>query len=274
MHAFLNDKFVDLKDVTLHVSDLAIQRGFGVFDFLKVEGSHPYFIDQYLNRFYNSAKAVNLTVPLSNSELKSVIAELISRNDLDLSGVKMILTGGYSSDGYTPTTPNLIITQQPLSLPPQGLYDKGVDIITFPYVREIPHAKTINYTMGIWLQKKLREVAAYDVLYYTSESVSEFPRSNFFLVTKEGVVVTPHRNVLHGVTRQNLISLAGKKYPVEERDVKLEEVFDAAEAFITSTTKRLLPIISVDGKTIGTGKPGAIFTSLLEDLVRLEGQFV
>jgi branched-chain amino acid aminotransferase len=270
MFAFVDSEIVPLKKAFLHVSDLSIQRGYGVFDFFKIYEGHAYFLNEYLDRFFQSASILRLPVPLEREKLIHTIYYLIERNNLKESGMKMILTGGYSQDGYQPHHPNLIITQQALSLPQQEQLETGVSIITHEYVREIPGAKTINYTMGIWLAEKVKDYNAYDVLYHKDGLVSEFPRSNFFMVDSDNTVITPQKNILEGVTRKNILVLASKRYKVEERDVTLSEVFHAKEAFITSTTKRIVPIVTVDGKPIGNEKPGEVSRDLCNMLIELE----
>jgi branched-chain amino acid aminotransferase len=164
MYAFVNSEIVPLEKAFLHVSDLSIQRGYGIFDFFKISEQHAYFLNDYLDRFYQSASILRLPVPLEREKLIDTIYALIEKNNVRESGMKMILTGGYSPDGYQPHHPNLIITQQALSLPQQDQLDTGVSIITNEYVREIPGVKTINYTMGIWLAEKVKNYNAYDVL--------------------------------------------------------------------------------------------------------------
>lgn len=111
MYSFFNNEFLPIEKNLIHVSDLATQRGYGIFDFFKVVNGKPLFIEDYLTRFYKSAEVMSLTVSLSREELKKIIAELIQKNDVADAGIKMILTGGYSPDGYEIAKPNLIITQ-------------------------------------------------------------------------------------------------------------------------------------------------------------------
>ncbi|WP_207434727.1 aminotransferase class IV [Sabulibacter ruber] len=269
-YAYLIDDFLPLESAFLHISDLSIQRGYGVFDFFKVRENQPLFLDQYLNRFYGSALMMDLPVPLSEERMKSVLEQLIQMNNLPESGIKMILTGGYSPNGYELAEPNLIITQQELTLPSPEQIETGIRIITHEYVRELPRAKTINYSMGIRLMQQVKAQKADDVLYHKDGIVTEFPRSNFFLVTQDEVVVTPAKDILHGITRSNVLHLAGKHYKAEERDVTLQDIAQAKEAFMTSTTKRILPIVEVNGEPVGTGKPGPVTLHLLQELLALE----
>ena len=270
MYTYLHNEIVPAEKAFLHVRDLSIQRGYGVFDFFKIKDGHPFFLNDYLERFYNSAKIMHLTVPYSPEELKSIIYQLIQKNNIEESGIKIILTGGYSEDGYQPAEPNLILTQHPLTLPAKEQIEKGVKIIAHDYVRDLPAAKTINYSMGIWLINQVKIQQAYDVLYYQNNIVSEFPRCNFFIVKKDNTVVTPVDRVLRGITRKNILKLAAHRYKAEEGIITLDDIREAKEAFLTSTTKRIVPIVQINNTLINDGKPGAVSLSLLEDLITLE----
>ena len=268
--AFINGQFIEEQKACLHISDLAIQRGYGVFDYCRTNNNIPVYIDDHIDRFIHSATIMHLALPTSKEELVTHIDQIIKKNKIPQSGIRMLLTGGYSPDSYELIQPNLIILQHPLLLPPAGNFDKGIKVITHEYVREFPQAKTINYSMGIWLQRKIKEMDAVDVLYHKQGDVSEFPRSNFFIVTKEDVVVTPEKNILSGITRKKILDLASKSFAVEERIVTLNDVKIAREAFMTSTTKRILPIVQVDNAIIGDGKPGDIANFLDQQLESTE----
>ncbi|QDA60574.1 aminotransferase class IV [Hymenobacter jejuensis] len=270
LFAYVRGEIVPLDRAFLHVSDLAIQRGYGVFDFFKVVDGQPLFLEQHLDRFEASAQQMELAVPLSRAALESAIRELITRHDLPVSGVKVLLTGGYSTDGYTPAEANLVMLQQPFAFPTPAQVAQGISIISHDYVREMPPVKTINYTMGIRLIKELKAHGADDVLYHKNGLVTEFPRSNFFIVKHDNTVVTPAQDVLWGITRQNLLGLSGTPYRIMEAPVNLQDVREAKEAFLTSTTKRVLPVVQLDGAPIGSGKPGAVTLALLDALVELE----
>lgn len=273
MQAYLNNTFIPLEQAALHVSDLAIQRGYGIFDFFRVRDFVPLYLEDYLDRFYRSTSMMGLQGTMERDALRAVIHELIQRNGMPDAGMKMIFTGGYSPDAYQPVKGNFLISQHALVLPTAEQVDKGIKIITYPYRRDIPEVKTINYIMGVWLQKNVKEAGAADVLYHRDGEVSEFPRCNFFLVTREGVLVTPSKHILHGITRMKVLKLAHGMMRVEERSVTLDDLARAQEAFLTSTTKKILPIVQIDSKPVGDGKPGPVARKLyqaLEDLERVE----
>lgn len=272
MYAYLNDTFVPEEKAVLHISDLAIQRGYGIFDFFRVMNNYPLFIEDYLERLYTSAEEMHLNIPYSPGQLRDIIFEMIRKNNMPMSGIKVILTGGYSPDGYElPGKPNLILSQKAMNFPLAEFPTEGIKIITHEYVRDKPHVKTINYTVGIWIQSKVVQEKASDVLYHDQGVVSEFPRCNFFMVTDDQVVKTPGENILPGVTRKHVLELASKKYKVDVGTVTIEEVFRAREAFLTSTSKRIVPITQIGDKAIGDGKPGLVSRELYEALVTLEG---
>jgi D-alanine transaminase/branched-chain amino acid aminotransferase len=272
MYSFFNDEFVPAEKTLIHVSDLATQRGYGIFDFFKLVNDRLLFIDDYFDRFYRSAEIMRLPISFSREELKKIILELIQKNGVANCGIKMILTGGYSPDGYEIASPNLIITQHGLTMPGAPVLEKGIKIITHEYVRDIPHVKTINYIMGIWLQKKIKDEQATDVLYHMDGLVSEFPRCNVFIVTSDDTVITPGDRVLHGITRKNILDLNGNGFQVREGNVTREEVYQAKEVFLTSTTKRIIPIVQVDDTIISDGKPGKVSLKILEAIVKQETQ--
>lgn len=270
MEIFINNEFVDADRARIHVSDLAIQRGYGIFDFLRVRNGVPLYLNGYLDRFIRSAEIMRLQGIPDRETLRSVIGELVSRNAIPDSGIKMILTGGYSPDAYELVKGNLIISQQPLSFAPSSQGQQGIKIITHSYRREIPEVKTINYIMGVWLQSKVKESKAADVLYHMGNEVTEFPRCNFFLVTKDNEVVTPGKQILNGITRMNVLRKAAEKFKTLERTVTLDDVRSAKEAFLTSTTKGIVPIVMVDDHMVGNGRPGEVSLELQRSLAVLE----
>lgn len=267
---FINGEFIEEKDARLHISDLSIQRGYGVFDYCRTNDHVPIHLEDHIARFTRSAEIMHLELPLPGEELISAIHDLIHKNNIATSGIRMLLTGGYSPDSYEIVQPNLIIVQHPLTLRTGNVFEKGIKVITHEYVRDFPGAKTINYSMGIWLQQKIREHNAADVLYHMQGEVSEFPRANFFIVTRDNIVVTPKANILEGVTRKKILELSPKGLRIEEGTVTLNDIRSAKEAFMTSTTKRILPIVQVDNFTIGNGVPGEVTTFLDQALIKNE----
>lgn len=274
MISFVNNEFAAFENATLQVGDLAFQRGYAAFDYLRVKNNCPLFLEDYLDRFFNSAGFMHLHPVHSREEVKEVIFELIGKNKLPESGIRMILTGGYSPDHYNPVSGNLVILQEELHLPSPETFAAGVKVITHEYQRDLPNVKSINYYMGIWLQPKMKELNAADVLYHQKGIISELPRANIMMVTNDEKIITPSKDILYGITRMKLLELAAGRFSVEEREVTKDELYNAAELFMTSTTKRILPISQLDDAVIGNGKAGPVTSLLNKAFIAIEDAFI
>ncbi|ANH79603.1 amino acid aminotransferase [Niabella ginsenosidivorans] len=272
---FVNDAYYEEEKAVLKTGDLALQRGYAVFDYFRTSDSQPLFPDDYLDRFFNSASRLFITIPQTREQIKNAIDSLIEKNQIaGDSGIRMLATGGYSPDSYTPVRGNLIIQQHPVALPGKEKFEQGMKIVTHEYMRDFPEVKSINYLMGIWLQQQLKEKEADDVVYFRNNIISEFPRANIFIVTRDGKLATPAQHILHGITRKKVLQLAHEMLPVEKRDISVNELKNAAEVFMTSTTKRLLPVIAIDGNPVGNGKPGKVTRQLYEQFMAMELQYL
>lgn len=271
--AFVNDGFVPLTVATLPINDLGIQRGYGVFDFFRAKGRVPLFLQAHLDRLYLSMDVMRLSIPYSRSQLEGLIASLLEKNALPHSGVRITITGGTSGNGYSIATPNIAIVQQPIPPPPHVVSTEPYRLVTYHHQRQLPQVKTTDYLMAIWLQPYMQELGADDVLYHTNDMVTECPRSNFFLVTENGRLLTPNANILKGVTRAHILQLAQQELhlEVEERSVTLADIAKAREAFISSTTKRIIPVTTVNEKQFGTYAADAVCAQLFNALKALEG---
>jgi len=271
---FINNDFVEEGKPVLQAGDMAVQRGYGVFDFFRTRNNKPLFLDDYLDRFFNSAKEMFIIIPLGREDLKENIYRLMAMNNMRESGIRITVTGGYSADSYSVAEGNIIIQQQPLIQPSEEKFLNGVKIITYPYLRDLPHIKSINYLMGVWLQKHLKEKQLDDVLYFQNDIITEFPRSNVFIVTQDRELVTPAHNVLAGITRKKILQLAPDIILTSTRDVLTDELKNATEVFMASTTRRILPVTEIDGEKVGDGKPGSITTRLYKRLLELEESYL
>jgi len=269
--SYINGNYVEIEQASIPINDLGIQRGYGVFDFLRVAGDKPLFIDDHLDRFYVSAEVMRLNIEQERAELKSIIQQLINTNDLNHSGIRLILTGGASDDGYKINEPRLSIIQQSLKPPPDKLPETGIRLVSNEYQRQLPHIKTTDYLMAIWLQPWMKENNADDILYHTNELITECPRSNFFIINKKHVLITPKEKILHGITRKKIIAIAKKLgIEVQEKDIQLSEISEIKEAFITSSTKRMLPVSKIDDYILDELYTSGIMQSIWQHLMELE----
>lgn len=271
MWTFVNDKFVSLEKASLPVTDLALQRGYAAFDYFRTVNKVPLFIDEHLERLKKSAAALRLTINADNNWWKKITRELIEKNNIiPSSGIRINITGGSSPDSYHPVTPHIVITEHPLKMPDTDLFNRGLKLITHEYLRDLPSVKSINYLMAVWLQNQVKGAGADDVLYKKDDAISELPRANIFIVSENGEIITPAENILEGITRKKIIQSAVPSGPVLQKKVSVAALFQAREIFICSTTKRILPVVDIDGNTIGSGKPGPLTIAINNLFLQLE----
>jgi branched-chain amino acid aminotransferase len=257
--AFVNGDIVPIQKAKIGITDLGLLRGYGIFDFFRAIDGKTIYLAHHLDRFERSMRFMNMESPYSRAELKESILKIAELNHASLLGIKLIATGGYSSDGYTPTTPNILIMGKPFTIPP---FEKGLKLMLFDHVRDMAEVKTLNYSFPISQLIKLNAGGFDDVLYHRNDSVSESSRSNVFIV-KNGVLITPKSDILKGVTRNFLMQLATNVMPVEERDVTVAEVLNADEVFLSGSSKRVAPVLQVNEKRFESGR----FSRILYDLL-------
>ena len=268
LSVIINGKFLPADKGQILISDLAIQRGYGVFDFFKTINGVPVFLEDHLDRLYRSADRMRLDFGYDRDALKAMLYELMGMNNMPLSGVKITVTGGYAEDGYSLAKPNVLITQQPLLLY-NDANASPLKIVSYEHQRQMPHIKTIDYLMAIWLQPFIKLNQADDVLYHNNGVITECPRSNFFIVTDDDVLVTPLNYVLYGITRMQIIRHFKHLCTIEERNITLDEVYKAKEAFVSNSSKNILPVVKVDQHKIGTGEPGPLTMRIKKELLQL-----
>ena len=146
---------------------------------------------------------------------------------------------------------------------PALVYSRGVKLIMVEYQRELPHVKSINYMNSIRLEPFKRKKNAFDLLYHSENGVTECPRSNFF-VFQGDTLVTPSSLVLNGITRDIILKLASNHFPIEVKKIDLEELSSIDEAFVTSTSKCVVPVTKIDAHQVGNGKVGDRTRTLMQ----------
>ncbi|MEL7121541.1 MAG: aminotransferase class IV [Bacteroidota bacterium] len=252
----INGNLVPKEQAVLGVNDLGIIRGFGIFDYFLVHSKQPLFLDDYVARFFQSAEKVYLDLGINISQLKNRIYELIEANEMEEAGIRLVATGGYAADGYTPTQPHIMILQYPYSAPSPEKYEKGVKLLSMNFQREVPDVKTTNYANGIRMIPKLKEAGALEVLYHDGSFLRETVRANVFIITRDGRLITPSNKILYGITRKKVLEVSKDYFNIELREVALKELKQAKEVFITGSNKKVMPVVQVDDWVIGDGKPG------------------
>ncbi len=264
---YLNGQFLPSEETKIQVSDLGLLRGYGIFDFFRSINGKPIFLNDHLDRFENSAQILGLKIPDRREKLKEIINELIRLNPYRLLGIKMILTGGFSPDGYTPALEsNLIMIARPFIFKDPL---KAIKLMSLEYQREIPEVKTLNYTIPIKMLPSMHAIGASDFIYHYNGLITESSRSNIFIV-KNKKLFTPKSGFLAGVTRKHLIQACKGIIEVEERDITLKETLNADEVISTSSTQRVLAISQIDARVYNEGSIGPIAKKLQEILLQEE----
>jgi len=262
-YCYLNGDILPVKDAHIHISDLGLLRSYAVFDYFRTYKSKPFMLENHLERFRNSAQDLRLPLALSNEQISSIIDDLIQKSEIAEAGIRMVLTGGYSVDSMAVTEPNFMIIIEQLPFMPEEMYRDGVSLKTHEYLREIPAIKSTHYVNAIKLQPLKEKYGVFDLLYHFEDSVLESPRNNFFIF-KDRVLITPKDNVLKGVTRTKILDLAKGVFEVQERKLTMVELWEADEAFISGTTKRIIPVVRIDDQLVGDGKVGECTRKLIQ----------
>ena len=251
---YFNGDLVLYKDLNIHVSDLLFQRGYGVFDFFRTRNGNIPWLKDYMERLFNSLELSGIEVDLDREQFESVIDQLFQKNGLDNGAFKVFVSGGYSDNLELVTGPaNVMILNIPWERPPEETFEKGVHLISENFVRPNPEIKTLYYLNSLRLQKKIREYKAVDVMFHTHR-ISEASRANLFFVSR-GQVFTPASDILKGITRKRILSMFSE---ISVEDIEAGRLYDFDEMFLTSTSRDLTPVVSVEGKKIGKGTPGPV----------------
>jgi branched-chain amino acid aminotransferase len=255
---YVNGNFTPLEAAYLPVQDLAILRGYGVFDFLRTYNGKPFKLPEHLTRLARSASLIHLDLPKSLEEIERIVLETLARNTLPEANIRVVVTGGVSLDSVTPAEqPSLIVLITPLHEYPAEYYEQGVRVITVEMDRYIPWAKTINYIPAIIALKQARSAGAIEALYVNPQKqILEGTTSNFF-VFQGTQLITPKDNILPGVTRDVVLELAQGRFEIVQRPLTFADLAQAEEAFLTASNKEIMPVHHVDDVQIGPGKPGS-----------------
>jgi branched-subunit amino acid aminotransferase/4-amino-4-deoxychorismate lyase len=267
----LNGKIVPTTEAKIPVTDIGILRGYAIFDSIAAMNGKIIFFDEHYERFERSAGIMHLKIPSSKHKIEAMIYKLLRKNHYDSSRIKLVLTGGKLVGGldYDVRFANLFILAQKGILQKEKDYLKGMKLITYEHQREISAAKNNDYITAVNIQSLRRRAGAAEILYIFEGKVLEATTSNFFIV-KGDRLITPKEDVLLGIVRGKVIGLAKKFMKVEERTVNVSELRTADEAFITSTYKKVLPIIRINSLVIGSGKVGQKTKLLMEQYASLE----
>lgn len=254
---YIDGNFISSDEATIPLTDLAVLRGYAVFDFLRTYNGKPFHLEDHIKRLFNSAEMVGIEIPQTEEMVIDIVHELMKKNNSKEANVRLIVTGGDSSDSVTPDgTPRLIIMLSSIKKYPPVCYNEGVKIITYTIERSLPGVKSTNYITGIIAQEKARKEGGVEAIYVDKKgNVQEGTTSNIFMINGKKII-TPVANVLPGITRQIVIDLSKDKFEIEIRDIKKSEILKADEVFISSSNKEIVPVVKIDDKIISSGQVG------------------
>lgn len=266
INVFLNGRFFPFDEAALALNDLGVARGYGVFDVLRTYGPTPFRLRQHVERLLRSAQQIDLMLPWSADEIEKIVDQTLMYNgNLCNVTVRLIATGGVSANFITPQErPTLAVILAPVTSPNPALYTQGAALISVEMERFMPAVKSLNYITAIMAQKRARSAGVVEALYRDALGhVSECTTSNFFIF-RDNRLITPQVDILAGVTRGVVLELAEDLFEIETRFIAYEELALADEAFITSTTKEIMPVMRVDDIVIGDGMVGARTQRMME----------
>src|SRR3989344_4304677 len=264
---YLNGTILPVSEAKVGVYDIGLLRGFGVYEALRTINGVPFMLADHMGRFPRSTKALKLHIPESDEKIRTIIESLIKRNIPPGKDaiIRFILTGGQAIGGieYNPTTPTFYILAEELVPLSDEVFKNGCKLIVHEHQRLFPEFKTTNYVTAVLLQEERKRAGALEILYTYQGKVLEPATSNLFIV-KHGAIITAIDDVLAGITRKVTIDLAKKEFAVEEREVTVDEMYAADEAFLTSSFKDIVPVVEVGGKKIGAGVPSPVTKRIMQ----------
>lgn len=262
----INGEFVTSDQANISIHDLAIMRGYGVFDFLRTYNKIPFHLDDHIKRLERSASLLGLKIQTPTLEIKNLVTETLARNNHQESNIRIVVTGGISSDNLMPEGKNqLLIMVSELKKLPETFYLDGIAVITNHVDRFLPGAKTINYIPGILSLKEAKKRGAIESLYVDRQgNILEGTTSNFFAILGRTLVTPPESRILPGITRQVILRFAKSLSKMEVRDIHKDEIRLMDEAFITASNKEIIPVVSIDNIAIGNSDPGKVTQAIMK----------
>lgn len=268
-YCYFDGALLEESGVSVSMHNLGLQRGFGIFDLFRSENGEPVFMEDHLNRFMKSQDFMDLGVRIAKEEIREAVQGLQEWNGYASSTFRLtLLADGNELDEVLRPLFYIINTHMSAHANPEEC-----SVITHEYVREYPEIKNTNYFTSALLHRRKKKSGAIDVLYHKDGLISEASRSNVFMV-KDGVMKTPKKNILKGVTRKQILSFAPDVLPTETTSISLDEFKAADEAFLCSTLKEIIPITAVDGSRIGGGNVGPVTRKMQKRFADLRRQSI
>ncbi len=275
MKIYIDGKYYSEKNATVSVFDHGLLYGDGIFEGIRAYNGRVFKLKEHIDRLYYSAKAILLEIPISHEEMMKAVVDTCRANKLRECYIRLVVTRGPGGLGLNPKRckkPVIIIIADKIQLYPPEYYQKGLEIITVPTVRNLhsavnPAIKSLNYLNNILAKIEANNGGVEEAIMLNAEGyVAECTGDNIFLV-KGNTLLTPplSAGALYGITRGVVMELAKELgLTVAEPNLTRYDVFNADECFLTGTGAELIPVVKVDGRVIGAGTPGSFTKQLVE----------
>lgn len=266
---FLNGRYLPESEAKIPINDLSVLRGYGVFDFLVTYHKKPFMLREHLDRLYHSARMIGLAIPYPKTRLEHIVLTTINKNQGDNLTIRIVVTGGVSSSNILPEgNSSVAVLIRPRQPYPARYYQKGVKLITYEHQRATPEAKHLDYLTAVMAKSAAEKKGFFDALYTYKNQVLECTTANFYII-HEGMLITPRTDILHGVTKKVVLKIAQTWLPVAEKNINLNELTTADEAFISASDKEIMPVVRIDQTKIGDGRPGKFTQKITAEYRRL-----
>lgn len=262
---YIAGEFVPAGRAVIPVNDLALLRGYGVFDFLRTYAKKPFCVEEHISRLKDSARLIGLEFPWPVEEVIGIVNQTLARNDHPEFNIRVVVTGGPSRDFITPAgRPRLLVLVSELHPIPPEWYSQGVKVITTSGCRRIPGAKTINYLSAIVALEDARRQGAVEAISVDRDGkVMEGQTTTIFAFIGDRLV-TNEAGILPGVTRALILRLTDSVFNNKIRDLTIDDLLRADEIFMTASNKEVFPVVRVDDTMISGGNPGPRTRKVME----------
>jgi branched-chain amino acid aminotransferase len=288
MKVFVDGKFVDEKKAVVSVFDHGLLYGDGVFEGIRAYNGRVFKLSEHVDRLFYSAKAILLKIPMSHRAICEAVRAACKRNKIRDGYIRLVVTRGAGTLGLDPnrcSNPQVIIIADKIQLYPETFYKKGLEIVTVPTTRNHTNAvnpaiKSLNYLNNILAKIEAINAGCVEAIMLNSQGfVAECTGDNVFML-KGGQLLTPPlaAGALYGITRSVAIELA-ESLGIESKEPNLTryDLYNADEVFITGTAAEVVPVVKIDGRQIGSGKPGKLTKKLIkayQDLTNSTGEAI
>ncbi len=274
LKVYINGTFYDKKNAAISVFDHGLLYGDGVFEGIRSYNRRVFKLKEHIDRLFESAHTIMLTMPLTKRQVRRAVVATLKRNKLKDAYIRLVVTRGSGDLGLDPKkcpSPTVIIITDNIVLYPEKFYRNGLDLMTVPTRRNVPEAinpqiKSLNYLNNILAKIEAAQCGFQEAIMLSTEGyVLECTGDNIFMV-KNGELFTPpaYLGALRGITRDAVVQLARtSRIPYSEKIITRHELFNADECFLTGTAAEIIPVVKVDGRQIGNGKPGPVTKRLL-----------